>query len=83
MRVALKEAVISLGDAAVGRAIITNVRDKVPWKKALSLNGVNMGKRVHTAKAPDESFPWDAITGEKTKKALLASFKKARSAAQK
>ncbi|MFC1528447.1 radical SAM protein [Candidatus Latescibacterota bacterium] len=82
VRVALKEAVISLGDKAVGRAIITNIRDKVPWKKALSLGGVNVDKLVHTTKAPGEIFPWDAITGEKTKKALLASFEKARSAAQ-
>ena len=82
MRVALREAVISLGDEAVGRAIISNARDGVPWKKALSINGVDAANLIHRVKNPDESFPWDDVTYKKTKAALLTSLNKARCAAE-
>ena len=83
VRVALREAVISLGDDKVGSAIIENARDGVPWKKALSDNGVNVDKLIHRMKAPDGIFPWDVVAGEKTKATLFASFERAKSAAEK
>ena len=82
VRVAVREAVISLGTEAAGRAVIENARDGVPWKKALSNNGINIEQLVHRMKSPEESFPWDTVTGGKTKTALYASFEKAKSAAE-
>ncbi|HUT63114.1 MAG TPA: radical SAM protein [Anaerolineae bacterium] len=81
IRIALKEAVISLGDEAVGKAIIEHIRDTIAWKKALALNHVDVHTLVHTTKAPDEPFPWDHVTGNKIKAALFTSFEKAQCAA--
>ena len=81
IRTALKEAVITLGDENVGRALIENVRNNVPWRKALALQGVDMEYTVHRMKPPDELFPWDSLVSKKRKAALLASFYKAKKAA--
>ena len=81
VRSALREAVISLGDRAVGNAIVANARDAVPWKKALTDYGIDSANLIHREKDADESFPWDRFTGEKTKTALRASFESAHRAA--
>lgn len=83
VRVAEREAVISLGDERVGMAVIENARDGIPWKKALSRNKVNIQELVHRMKESHEVFPWDNVTGEKTKTALLASFVTAQCTAEK
>ena len=81
LRVAVKEAVISLGGEQVGRAIVASVRDNVPWKKALALNGVDVDELVHRQKSSDERFGWDELPGEKRKAALRASYDKAQQTA--
>jgi len=83
IRAALKEAIISLGDEAVGNAIIDNQCDGLPWNKALSMHCVDKERLVHSMKSHDERFPWDHVTGEKTKAALFASFMKAKNTAEK
>ena len=82
IRAAVREAVISLGNEDVGYALIDSVRDGIPWKKALVRRGVNAERLVHREKTPDERFPWDDITGETKKAALLATFEKAKRTAQ-
>lgn len=81
-RIAIREAVLSLGDEKVGDAVITSVRDDVPWKKALKLAGVDVFELLHTGKPADYRFPWDCFLSEKTKTALYRSFKQAESAAE-
>ena len=82
IRAAVREAVISLGNEDVGYALIDSVRDGIPWKKALVRRGVNVDRLVHREKTPDERFPWDDISGETKKAALLATFEKAKWTAQ-
>lgn len=81
IRVAIREAVISLGGESVGHAVIANARDNVPWKKALADNEVDVNRLIHREKESDEQFPWDTVSGETTKAALRASYEKARNAA--
>ncbi|MBN1290931.1 MAG: radical SAM protein [Candidatus Latescibacteria bacterium] len=81
VRTAFMEAVISLGDEAVGRAVIDSNRADIPWKKALEVHGVDVYNLVHRMKAPDEKFSWDNVTGEKRKAVLFASFEKAQQTA--
>ena len=59
IRMAVREAVISLGDDAVGRAVARHARDGVPWKKALRDEGVDIAWLLYREKDADESFPWD------------------------
>ncbi|MCE5250741.1 radical SAM protein [bacterium] len=82
VRTAVREAVISLGDGAVGKALVETVRDEVPWKKALVRHGIDINRLVHSDKPPEIIFPWDDITGEKRKAALRASYEKAQLTAQ-
>ncbi|MBA7559771.1 hypothetical protein ES708_01386 [subsurface metagenome] len=79
---AIKEAILSLGDDRVGQAIIDTVVSDIPWKKALLDNGVSVQQLVHTEKPEHYVFPWDTVTGDKTKTALFRSYKKAEHAAQ-
>ncbi len=81
IRVAIREAVISLGNERVGRAIVLHARDGIPWKRALKDAGVDAEALIHTTKAPDAVFPWDPIVPPETKTALLASYERAESAA--
>ncbi|MFC1607541.1 radical SAM protein [Candidatus Latescibacterota bacterium] len=81
IRVAVKEAVISLGGEQVGCAIVEAVRDNVPWKKSLANNGVDVNNLVHRLKCSGEQFAWDKLSGEKRKAALRASFEKAQQTA--
>jgi len=81
-RTALKEAVVSLGNESVGKAVIESARGNVSWNHALKGNGIDVSELVHREKRRDENFPWDAVTGEETKAALFASYEKARLAAE-
>ena len=81
VRTSIREAVISLGDRAVGKAIIENARDAVPWKKALSDQGIDPDYLLHREKGAGETFPWDDYTGIETKTALRTSFERAGQAA--
>ncbi len=81
IRVAVREAVISLGGEPVGHAVIANARDNIPWKKALSDNDVDVDRLIQREKEADEHFPWDTVCGGTTKAALRASYEKARNAA--
>jgi hypothetical protein len=60
-RLAEREALLSLGDAKVGEALIEHIRDGIAWKSALKENDVDVSKIVYTAKPADYIFPWDEI----------------------
>ena len=77
VRMAVREALLSLGDEAVGRAVVRNVRDGVPWKRALRDEHVDVDGLIHREKEPEEIFPWDDLTGTQKKAALRASYKDA------
>ena len=81
IRIAIREAVISLGDERVGRAIIEQARDNVPWKKALRNAGVDAHALVHEPRPFDTPLSWEQYISPKMKTALIASWRKAESAA--
>jgi len=81
-RAAMKEAVISLGNESVGKAVIESARGDVSWVRALKEHGIDVSDLVHRNKRRDESFPWDTVTGEETKAALFVSYEKARRTAE-
>lgn len=82
IRAAIREAVLSLGNDSVGKAVIENARDSVPWARALKNNAVNIHTLIHEEKPESAVFPWDSFIEPKMKAALYASFRKAYSAAQ-
>jgi radical SAM superfamily enzyme YgiQ (UPF0313 family) len=82
IRIAIREAVISLGNERVGHAIIEHVRDDVPWKKALRNAGVDDHVLVHESRPLDAPLPWEKYITPEKKTALIASLRKAESAAQ-
>lgn len=82
IRAAEREAVISLGDERVGKAVIANARNNTPWARALRDNGIDTNALIHRFKDDNEVFPWDSFTGAQIKAALHASFVKAWNAAQ-
>ncbi len=82
IRMAEREAVISLGGEAVGRAVAAHVRDGVPWKKSFADAGVDSESLLYREKGRDEVFPWDRWCPPQTKTALWTSHEKARNAAR-
>jgi radical SAM superfamily enzyme YgiQ (UPF0313 family) len=73
VRSALRQALISTGDASIGRAIAHQVEEKLSWKQALREAGVNV-RFPHEAKGPETSFPWDEISGPVRRGTLFKRF---------
>jgi radical SAM superfamily enzyme YgiQ (UPF0313 family) len=62
IRSALRQAVLSLGDARTGRAVLGYTRGGISWKRALEEAGIDPGM-PHVTRGIDRPLPWDAITG--------------------
>jgi radical SAM superfamily enzyme YgiQ (UPF0313 family) len=73
VRSAVRQALFSMGDERVGRAIVQHVADGFSWNKALRTAGVNE-RFPHEEKGPDASFPWDAIEGPVRRGFLFRRF---------
>ena len=73
VRSALRQAVLSLGDERVGKAIVHLVTRHVSWKKSLAIEGVDT-RFPHRRKGIDTVFPWDAIDGPVDRRFLWRRF---------
>lgn len=74
VRSAVRQAVISLGDEKVGRAVVRYAGGGISWKKALEAEGADL-RSLHIRKEARTEFPWDAIGGPVEKRALWGRFK--------
>jgi radical SAM superfamily enzyme YgiQ (UPF0313 family) len=72
-RVAVRQALFSLGDERIGQAIVNHVEGRLSWRQALAEAGVN-GRFPHESKGPDASFPWDGIAGPVRRGTLFKRF---------
>jgi len=73
IRSAVRQALLSTGDEAVGLAIVHHAEGELSWKQALRRAGVN--ERVpHERKGPETSFPWDGISGPARRGSLYTRF---------
>ncbi len=75
MRSAERQAVLSLGDERVGRAVVLSVVEGLAWKKALQVSGVDR-RFIYEEKGIDTEFPWDGILGPAAKENLFRRFVK-------
>jgi len=74
---AYRQAVLSCGDESVGRAVVLNVVDKVPWKKALS--GVDFDDSfLRREKTADAKFPWSNLRGPNDPKRLYSRYERSK-----
>jgi radical SAM superfamily enzyme YgiQ (UPF0313 family) len=73
VRSALRQALFSTGDAAIGRAIVHHVEGGLSWKRALAEAGVN-ADFPHEKKGPETAFPWEAISGPVRRGTLFKRF---------
>lgn len=62
VRSALRQAVLSVGDERVGRAIVRLAGGGISWKRALEKAGVDH-TMPHVARGIGTPLPWDAIAG--------------------
>ena len=62
LRSSLRQAVLSLGDERLGRAIFRYIKGGTSWKAALSADGVD-ARFPHEARGAETPFPWDVIKG--------------------
>jgi radical SAM superfamily enzyme YgiQ (UPF0313 family) len=73
VRSAVRQALFSTGDEAVGRAIVHHIEEGLTWKKALRKAGVNE-RFPNEKKGPETSFPWDDISGPVRRGILYKRF---------
>jgi radical SAM superfamily enzyme YgiQ (UPF0313 family) len=73
VRSAIRQALFSMGDASIGRAIAAHVEEGLSWKQALRKAGVDDGF-PHQTKGPETSFPWDEISGPVRRGTLFKRF---------
>jgi radical SAM superfamily enzyme YgiQ (UPF0313 family) len=73
VRSAIRQALFSTGDEAVGRAIVHHVEGGLSWKRSLKEAGVNVDF-PHEKKGPETAFPWDAISGPVRRGTLFKRF---------
>ncbi len=75
VRSAVRQAVLSLGDAPTGRAVLAYARGGISWKRALVESGVDPGM-PHVTRGIDVPLPWDAIAGPVHRKLLERRFRR-------
>jgi radical SAM superfamily enzyme YgiQ (UPF0313 family) len=73
IRSAIRQAILSTGDAKVGRAIARMVTTGTSWKKALERERVDT-EFPHVAKTGATRFPWDAIEGPVRRENLIGLY---------
>lgn len=73
IRSALRQALFSTGDEAVGRAIVYHVEGGLTWKRSLGDAGANVGF-PHEKKGPETAFPWNVISGPVRRGTLFKRF---------
>lgn len=73
VRSAVRQALFSMGDERIGRAIVHHIESRLSWNKALAEAGVN-GRFPHETKGPETSFPWDCIAGPVRRGMLFKRF---------
>ncbi len=73
IRGVFRQAVLSLGDEDVGKAVIKYGRGGISWKKALRNSNVDP-EFIHDKKRLFEFFPWDHITGKTKRDYLFKRF---------
>jgi hypothetical protein len=72
-RSAVRQALFSMGDERIGRAIVHHVEAGLSWKKALAEAGVDE-RFPHERKGPETSFPWDRVAGPVRRGILFRRF---------
>ncbi len=75
LRSSLRQAVISLGDERVGRAIGRFAQGRISWGKALRNEGLSADE-VHGERGADSRLPWDGITGPVTRESLYRRYRR-------
>ncbi len=74
-RSAARQAILSLGDERVGRAIILSAVEGVAWGVALRRVGFE-DSILYSRKDSATIFPWDRFYGDREKESLYRRFKK-------
>lgn len=74
VRSALRQAVLSVGDARVGRAVVRCAGGGISWKRALHEAGVDPAM-PHTTRGIEASLPWDSIAGPVNRGALEKRYR--------
>ena len=74
VRSALRQAVLSVGDARAGRAVVRYAEGGTSWKRALEEAGVNPAM-PHETRGLDGYLPWDAIAGPVNRKAIEQRYR--------
>jgi radical SAM superfamily enzyme YgiQ (UPF0313 family) len=73
IRSSIRQGLFSMGDEAVGLAIVHHVEEGLSWKQALRKAGVNE-RAPHERRGPETSFPWDGISGPARRGPLYTRF---------
>ncbi len=73
IRGAFRQAVLSLGGADVGRAVVAYSKGKVSWKKALKDCGVDP-EFIHRQRGVDKPLPWEDISGRVKRENILSRY---------
>ncbi len=75
VRASLRQAVLSVGGAGIGKALVAYSAGSISWKKALLENGIDPGL-IHGERGTEDDLPWDRIAGPCGKDRLLAAYMK-------
>lgn len=74
VRSAVRQALFSMGDERVGRAIVRYAEGGISWKRALETGGVDYAM-PHETRGIGTSLPWDTITGPVNREALERRYR--------
>jgi radical SAM superfamily enzyme YgiQ (UPF0313 family) len=77
-REALREGLLSRGGRELACALADAVLERRPWRAAVRRCGVDEDAVLHTERAEDEVFPWEAVQVGPPRDLLLASLNAAR-----
>jgi hypothetical protein len=69
-----RQALISLGDERLGRAMVRLERGRTSWKRALKDEGIDPDMIYHE-RGITEELPWERVLGSDDREALLARYR--------
>lgn len=74
IRGSFRQAVLSLGDREVGRAVAKYAGGRISWIRALKDSGVDPDF-IHSPRGIDKALPWDGMEGPVKKSELIKRYK--------
>jgi hypothetical protein len=73
VRSSLRQAILSLGNDDVGKAVIEYAKGRISWNKALAHNNIDPGF-IHNKGRVSQVLPWEFISGSINRQYLLRRY---------